>query len=143
MSVLNYKIKTSNLLGRSLDFKFLILNLVDRNYNCLSLLQFIRISIFISTKNLNLIEFYLFFLKIFHNLQLHHGILFLRDGIFWTAVTLMALPFVCNGESHAFSFFWLPNHVVGWKVHIDTGDWLYYAEFLASITTTGICYTRE
>lgn len=143
MKVLNYKIKTSDMLGRSLDSKFLILKLVDWNRNCLSLLQFIRISIFISTKDLNLIEFYLFFLKIFHNLQLHHGILFLRDGIFWIAVTLMALFFVCNGESHAFSFLWLPNHVVGWKVRIDTDDWLYYAEFLASITTTGICYTRE
>lgn len=49
------------MLGRSLDSKFLILKLVDWNRNCLSLLQFIRISIFISTKDLNLIEFYLFF----------------------------------------------------------------------------------
>lgn len=61
MKVLNYKIKTSDMLGRSLDSKFLILKLVDWNRNCLSLLQFIRISIFISTKDLNLIQFYLFF----------------------------------------------------------------------------------
>ena len=51
--------------------------------------------------------------------------------------------FVPKRELHAFMFLRSLNHVVGWKIRIDTSDWLYYVEILMSIVTPGIYYTRE
>lgn len=56
----------------------------------------------------------------------------LRNDFSWTTTTSMITFLAFNGESHAFLFFWSLNHVVGWKVRIDTCGWLYYIEFLAS-----------
>ena len=93
---------------------------------------------------------YFTMLQIFHNLDFHHG----NNSSWWQSsrwpsrgyhsiVASITIFFTSNCESHAFWFLWSLNHVVGWKVRIDTGDWLYYVEFFASIVTAGICCTRE
>ncbi|XP_033176841.1 uncharacterized protein LOC112212915 [Bombus impatiens] len=82
--------------------------------------------------------------------------IFFHDGIAWLlldgglhddfpwAITASMTTFLASyRESHAFLFLRSLNHVVGRKVRIDTGDWLYYVEFFASIVTAGIYYTCE
>ena len=49
-----------------------------------------------------------------------------HDGFFWATSTLMTSFLASNCESHAFLSLQSLNHVVGWEVRIDTGDWLYY-----------------
>ena len=65
------------------------------------------------------------------------------DSLGRFTAALVATSFASNRESHEFLFLRSLNHVVGWKVRIDTGDWLYYVELYASIVTASIYCIRE
>lgn len=89
------------------------------------------------------------FFQSFSSLHFFYGVrwfLFddgLHDDVFWIATTSKTTFLASNRESHAFLFLRLPNRILGSKVRIGLGDWLYYVQFFTSMVAAGLFYSHK